>query len=94
MIGISWSSSWSGMNRGTRCGALGASPMLMSARPGTSSYCQAAVSWNNCDNPEIRPMRVFAPRGFPVALDGASARNWIQSRQRSRVTSVQETMPG
>jgi hypothetical protein len=37
MIGISWSSSWSGMNRGTRRGALGASPMVMSARPGTSS---------------------------------------------------------
>jgi len=69
------------MNLGTFCGYLGASPAPMSVWPGTSSYCQTAVSRKNCDSPEIRWIRDMTPSGIPLRWVGASARCSIQPRQ-------------
>jgi len=88
MTGITRSSSWSGMNRGIRCGSLGASREVMGAKPGTSSYSHAAASRNSWDSPEIRWMRVTAPSGLPIFSAGVSARDSAQATQWSRVTSA------
>nr|WSS66219.1 hypothetical protein OG284_35800 [Streptomyces sp. NBC_01177] len=82
------------MNRGTFSVYFGESPAPMRVWPGTSSYCQSAVSRKNWESPEIRWIRDMTPSGLPVVLAGASARWPIQSRQCWRVTSAKDVMPG
>ncbi|MFJ2779462.1 hypothetical protein [Kitasatospora sp. NPDC087315] len=94
MAGISLSSSWSEMKRGTFWGYLGASPAPIRVWPGTSAYCQTAVSRKNWESPEIRWIRDITPSGLPVRSAGAWAMWPIQSRQCSRVTSAKVVISG